>query len=173
MDVYEAIYQRKSIRSFDPSRGVTGDQVTRLLEAAVQAPSAGNLQPWRFWVVRDQKVKEGLVEAALGQSFVGQAPVVIVVCADLSASARGYGQRGIHLYAIQDTAAAIENLLLAVQSESLGACWVGAFSEEMVSAVLDLPEYIRPVAIIPVGYPLRIGQKPEKKSIDGLTYYID
>lgn len=172
MDLYEAIYQRMSIRNFDSSREISDEVVEKLLEAAVQAPSAGNIQPWRFWVARDPQTKEGLVQAALGQSFIAEAPVAVVVCADLAVSARGYGDRGVSLYAIQDTAAAIENLLLAVQAEGLGACWVGAFNEERASEILDLPSNIRPLAIIPIGHPLRGEHKPKRKRVEDVTAYL-
>lgn len=100
------------MRSFT-DEGVPGETVNKLLEAAVRAPTAGGIEPWRFFVVRDDDMKEKLSNAALGQSFVAQAPVVIVVCADLDVCAQGYGSRGQNLYAIQDTAAAVQNILLA------------------------------------------------------------
>lgn len=164
MDVYEAIYGRRSVRNFDSVKDVPPELVTKLLEAACQAPSAGNIQSWRFWVIRDPSIKEGLVGAALGQSFIAEAPVVIVVCTDLRACSSGYGTRGTTLYAIQDTAAAIENLLLAAWAEGLGTCWVGAFDERRASDLLDLPPHIRPVAIVPLGYPALARPKPSRRS---------
>lgn len=163
MEVYEAIYGRQSIRSFDPIREVSEELVLKLLRAACQAPSAGNLQPWRFWVVRGAALKEKLVEAALGQDFIGEAPVVILVLGDLRAASSGYGERGTRLYYIQDAAAAAENLLLAAHSEGLGACWVGAFDERRVEDFFELPDHLRPLAIIPVGYPSYRGKKSSKK----------
>jgi nitroreductase len=172
MDVYEAIYNRRSVRRFTDQE-VPPQVVDRLLKAACQAPTAGNLQPWRFWVVRNREVKDRLVHVAYGQSFVGQAPVVILVGADLSVSARGYGDRGSHLYSIQDTAAAIENLLLAAQAEGLGTCWVGAFNEEAARRSLGIPQTVRPVAIIPVGYPASSRHKPEREDASRLTEFVD
>jgi nitroreductase len=104
-------------------------------------------------VVRNQETKRALARAALTQWFLGEAPVVIVVCADPERSARRYGDRGRHLYSIQDTAAAIENLLLAAVASGLGACWVGAFDEDAAADALDLSSHLRPVAIVPIGYP--------------------
>lgn len=169
MDVYEAIYGRQSVRSFDSSRDVSEETVEKLLQAAVQAPSAGNVQPWRFVVVRDERLKRGLVDAALGQGFIAEAPVTVVACADLDASSYGYGRRGSELYVIQDTAAAIENLLLAAYAEGLGTCWVGAFDEQACASVLNLPKNIRPLAIIPVGCPRHAGKKPSKINPQELT----
>ncbi|MFQ5574781.1 MAG: nitroreductase family protein [Terriglobia bacterium] len=162
LDVYEAIHGRRSVRAFERDRPVPSGTVERLLEAAVRAPSAGNVQPWRFWVVRDTDLIARLAEAANGQMFVGGAPVVFVVAADLAASDRSYGRRGVNLYSIQDTAAAVQNLLLAVYAEGLGGCWVGAFSESEVSGCLGL---------IPVGFPARDTRPARKHSIQDVTQF--
>ncbi len=166
MDVYEAINKRSSVRDFT-RENIPDDVIERILDAACRAPTAGNLQPWRFFVIRDLDLKKALSAAAYGQDFVAKAPVVIVVCADLDSSAQGYGSRGENLYAIQDTAAAVENMLLAIVAEGYGACWVGAFNERALSDVLRLPRRIRPLALVPVGKPAysprRTGRIPFKK----------
>ena len=171
MDVFEAMEKRRSVRSFDVGREVAEELVEELLRCACQAPSAGNVQPWRFVVVRDAGLKERLAAAALGQSFVAAAPVVIVVCADLAVHAFAYGRRGVELYAVQDTAAATENLLLCATALGLGACWVGAFREEEVARVLDLAPDVRPLALVPVGYPAREEAQPRKMDCKRLTVY--
>jgi len=153
VDFWQVLESRHSVRSFDTDRDVSPETVTKLLEAAIGAPSAGNCQPWYFFVVRNQEIKRALAHAALGQWFLSEAPVVIVVCADPERSALRYGGRGRHLYSVQDTAAATENLLLAAVASGLGACWVGAFDEEEASRALDLPSRLRPVAMVPIGYP--------------------
>jgi SagB-type dehydrogenase family enzyme len=89
--------------------------------------------------------------AALGQSFITQAPVVLVICAVPEESAERYGERGATLYALQDTAAMTQNILLASHALGYGSCWVGAFNEDEVRKVLKIPENMRPVSIIPVG----------------------
>lgn len=172
MELYEAIYGRKSIRSFDDTRDISQELILKLLKAACQAPSAGNLQPWMFVVVRDIEIRMKLVIAAGGQSFVGQAPVVIVVCANMEIAAGGYRTRGTGIYAIQDTAAATENLLLAAYAEGLGSCWVGAFDGELVVEILSLPAKIRPLAMVPVGYPQRDRQKPPKREVSEVTKFL-
>lgn len=171
MDVFEAMKKRHSVRSFDPLREVPEDLVEEVLRCACLAPSAGNVQPWRFTVVRDGKVKEALTAAALGQRFVAQAPVVIVVCADLEAHAGSYGKRGVELYSIQDTAAAVQNMLLAATALGLGSCWVGAFREDEAARVLDLPSHLRPLALVPLGYAVREGSQPRKIPHPRLTSY--
>ena len=96
-------------------------------------------------------MREELVGVAGGQSFVAEAPVVIVVCADAERSAEKYADRGRHLYCLQDTAAAMQNIMLAAEARGLGTCWIGAFDEGACSEVLDLPSNHRPVAMTPVG----------------------
>jgi nitroreductase len=153
MDFWQVLEDRYSVRNFDPAVDVPPETVERLLEAAIRAPSAGNRQPWHFYVVRAAGTREKLAQAAYGQGFVAQAPVVIVVCADAEQSAGRYGQRGRELYCLQDTAAAVEHILLAAVALGLGGCWVGAFDEARAINALNLPANHRPVAILPIGKP--------------------
>lgn len=122
MDVLEAIKGRRSVRAFDSGKDVSEKTVEGLIDAGRWTPSAGNIQPWEFIVVREPEIKKRLAEAAFNQSFIEEAPVVIVVCADENCSSEGYGQRGRTLYCIQDTAAAIQNIHLAAYSSGLGTC---------------------------------------------------
>lgn len=170
MDVLEAIKGRRSVRTFK-SENVSEKTVEKLIDAARWAPSAGNIQPWEFIIVRRPEIKKRLAEAAFNQSFIEEAPVVIVVCADENRSSEGYGQRGETLYCIQDTAAAIQNVHLAAYSVGLGTCWVGAFKEEEASELLKIPRGVRPVALIPVGYPSRFPSSRNKRDIDEMVHY--
>jgi len=170
VEVLEAIKGRRSIRAFK-SQAVPEETINKLIEAACWAPSAGNIQPWEFIIVQNNEIKRRLVEAALGQEFIAEAPVVIVVCANEERSARGYGLRGKTLYCIQDTAAAIQNIHLAAYSLGLGTCWIGAFREEEARKALKLPNGIRPVAIIPVGYPDEAPQPPRRRPIQQVVHY--
>lgn len=168
--VLEVISRRRSIRRFRPDP-IPRETLLCLLEAACQAPSAGNLQPWEFYVVTDPVARKGL-SAAASQRFVSEAPVVIVVCAVLERSAVHYGDRGSHLYCLQDTAAAIQNILLAATALGLGACWVGAFREDRVSEALGLPAGRRPVALIPVGYPVAEPLAPPRRAPDEVIKWV-
>jgi nitroreductase len=152
MDVFKAIKGRRSVRAFT-DEPVSEEEIMKIIDAARWAPSAGNIQPWEFVVVRDTKLKRELVEAASDQTFIEEAPVVLVVCANPTRSSRRYGSRGISLYCLQDTAAAIQNINLAAYALGLATCWVGTFQEEKTRRVLNLPDDLRPVAIIPVGHP--------------------
>jgi nitroreductase len=152
MDIFEAIVRRRSVRAFRPDP-VAEELLEQLLDAARWAPSAGNLQAWEIVLVTDPALKRHLRDAALDQRFVEDAPIDIVVCTVPGRSAQRYGDRGAELYCVQDAAAAVQNLLLTAHALGLGACWVGAFHERPVSRALRLPRGVRPVAIVPVGYP--------------------
>jgi len=118
LDVFEAIKGRRSVRAFT-NEPVSHEEVMKLIEAARCAPSAGNIQPWEIIIVRDAEMKHGLSAAALDQTFIEEAPVVIVICANQMESSLGYGSRGVNLYCLQDTAAATQNMLLAAYALGL------------------------------------------------------
>ena len=170
MDVFEAIKNRRSVRAYT-SEEVSEEDVRRLIEAARWAPSAGNIQPWQFVIVRSTETKRRLSDAALHQTFIEKAPVAIVVCADVERSSWGYGSRGANLYCLQDTAAAIENILLAAQALDLATCWVGAFHEDAVARVLNTPRNARPVAIVSVGHSAEKPRAPQRRSLREIVHY--
>ncbi len=172
MELMEAITRRRSIRQYDSDRPVDEETVDKILRAAIAAPSAGNGQSWHFEVVRDSTIKHKLATEAGHQHFLEQAPVTIVVCSDLERAEKGYGLRGRNTYSLQETAAAIQNMLLVVTSMGLGACWVGAFDEARASEILDLPKNYRPVAMIPIGAPAEPANRvpPRKKLKDVVVY---
>jgi len=170
MDVLDAIKRRRSIRAFR-SREVPQEIVEKLIDAARWAPSAGNIQSWELIIVRKPEIKRRLAEAALDQTFIEEAPVVIVVCANENRSSQGYGIRGKTLYCIQDTAASIQNILLAAYSFGLGACWIGAFREEEAREILTIPYGVRPIAIIPIGYPAEAPLPPSRRPINQIVHY--
>ena len=152
MKLSDAIVGRRSIRKFHPDQPVDDETVDQILNAAIMAPSAGNAQSWHFVVVRDAAIKHRLATEAGHQHFIDQVPVAIVVCADLDRASKTYGDRGRYTYAMHETGAAIQNMLLTIHSLGLGGCWVGAFDEAMAAEILGLPETFRPVAIIPIGH---------------------
>jgi nitroreductase len=173
MDFWQVIRERYSVRDFDPEVKVSPETVERILEAAIRAPSAGNRQPWHFYVVRDSAVRQGLAAAAYGQMFVAQAPVTIVVCADAGQSAERYGQRGRELYCLQDTAVATEHILLAAVASGLGGCWVGAFDERRAARALGVPDRHRPVAIVPIGKPVGVpAMRTIRQSLERVVTHV-
>jgi nitroreductase len=169
MDLFQAIGKRRSVRSFK-SGEVPEEDVIKILEAGIKAPSAGNIQPWAFVVTRDLKSKALLSEAALGQGSVRGASVVITVCVKEEEAAARYGDRGRKLYCIQDTAAVVENILLALVAMGYGACWIGAFNEEAVRAALKVPSDARPVAMIPIGVPANEPSPMTRKPLSSVCY---
>ena len=169
MDIETAIRTRRSIRKFT-AEDVPDNVVNDLLELACWSPSAGNLQARDFVVVRDPEVKKALANAAFGQHFVAEAPVVIVVCGNSDRSARRYGYRGKTLYCIQDADTATLTLLLALHAKGLGSCWVGAFDEAKASSALGLPDTVRPFAILPIGHPGEENNPPTRLPLEKLVH---
>lgn len=169
MEVLEAIRGRRTVRRFKGAE-IPESNLAVLEEALLSAPSAGNLQSRHFHFVFRKDLKQKLADAAYGQDFVREAPLAVVCCADLRIG-RHYGERGISLYVLQDVAASVQNLMLAARSLGLGSAWVGALDENMISETLALPPYLRPVAIVPVGFPDEEPRPPERtKKEDAITY---
>jgi nitroreductase len=148
----ETVKTRCSIRKFQRS-SIPEEDIREIIETGLRAPSAGNQQPWRIVRVQDQSRKNALAEAAFGQSFMADAPVILAVCGFPDESAERYGKRGKTLYVLQDTAALTTTILLAAHSLGYGSCWIGAFDEGEVSRILEVPDGMRPVAMIPIGKP--------------------
>ena len=148
MDVMEAIRKRRSIRSYQ-DRPVEEEKLRAVLEAGRLAPSASNRQEWRYVVVRDPGMRAKLAEAAGGQKFVGEAPVVLVACAKTDAHKMMCGEP---CYPI-DVAISLDHITLKAAEEGLGTCWIGAFDASAVKKLLGIPEQIRVVELMPLGYP--------------------
>ncbi len=157
MEFRSLLRDRHSVRSFRPD-DVEQEKVLRILQDAIRSPSAGNLQSWEFMLVRNADVKKRLAEAALDQDFIAEAPVVLVVCADTGKSGWKYGDRGKNFYCLLDVSMASMIILLSAAEEGLGACFVAAFDDREISEILSLPEQVRPIGIIPIGYS---GEMPE------------
>jgi nitroreductase len=168
MDVVKAIEERHSVRGFT-EEDVPVDIITEMLRLGNLAPSAGNLQARDFIVVRDKEMKKKLSKAAFGQRFVEEAPVVVVVCSNKN-RIKNYGVRGENLYVIQDTAVAVENMMLFLVSEGFGSCWVGAFDEKEAARLMELPDCATAVAMIPIGRPKESGRTPPRLEQDTLVH---
>jgi nitroreductase len=166
-EVLEAIHKRRSIRAFK-TKPLPSQAVSELKQAIKWAPSAGNLQSTFHYFVFDSATREQLARAAFDQDFVAQAPLAVVVCADFDAIKK-YGQRGREVYAFLDCGIAIQNLLLAAFAQGLGSVVVGAFDEDRVRGILEIPERVRPVAIIPIGFPAESPQAPARKNVEKMT----
>jgi nitroreductase len=166
MDTMETIRQRRSVRSYD-GREVEDEKLQQVLEAARLAPSAGNRQEWKFVVVRDAGLREQLVAAARGQEFVGQAPVVIAACA---ADTEHVMTCGFASYVV-DLSIAIDHMTLAARDLGLGTCWIGAFEQDKVRAILDIPASVQIVGLLPMGYPTEWPPARDRRALEDIACY--
>jgi nitroreductase len=166
MDIYEAVRERTSIRSYRPDP-IEDDKLERILDAARMAPSGKNGQPWTFIVVTSEETRKKLVPACKNQEFVGQAPVVIAVCGheDMAYKKMGGYWNSMPI----DIGIALEHLMLAAVSEGLGTCWIGAFIEDQVREILGVPPDVKIVALTPVGYPAEDKTHRPRKSLDEIV----
>ena len=149
MDIIDAIKTRKSIRSF-LDKPVEETKLNTVLEAGRLAPSAANRQEWRFLVVRDPETRKRVAMAAGRQKFVGEAPIVIVACAETDNKVMRCGQLSYPI----DVAIALDHMTLAAVELGLGTCWIGNFDEQLVNKILGIPDEIRVVQLLPLGYPM-------------------
>lgn len=164
MDVMTAIQARRSIRVFE-KRDVEEEKLARVLEAGRLAPSARNMQEWKFVVIRDKVARKRLMAAAKNQTFVAQAPVVIVGCGTITDYTMSCGQLSYPV----DVAIAMTQMTLQAVAEGLGTCWVCAFDEDEVAALLGIPDGVRVVALLPLGYP---GEEPAPRSRRGAAEIV-
>ena len=171
-DVFDCIRESHSVRSFKTEQ-IPEPTLTRILEAGNMAPSAGNLQPWYFFVVQKPAVKDKIADAAFDQEQISDAPTVVVILADPARSNEKYGERGAQLYCLQDTAAAAQNILLAAEGLGIAGCWVGAFDERKVQEAVEAPPRLRAIAIICLGYSSEQDkQVKERLRLNDVTKFI-
>jgi len=148
MDVMAAIQKRRSIRNYLP-KPVEEKKLKSVLEAGRLAPSAHNAQEWKFIVVKDAETRKKLAEACRNQSFIAEAPVVIVGCGLNPAKKMSGGQFSCPI----DLAIAVDHMTLKAVEEDLGTCWIGSYDEPAVKTILKIPAEVNVVAIFPLGYP--------------------
>jgi len=167
MNVMDAIKKRCSVRSYK-SMPVEKAKLDKILEAARLAPSASNRQEWRFVVVQDKDTRQRLIKAAKNQVFVGEAPIVIACCAKSDNHIMTCGQV---CYPI-DLSIAIEHMVLEATEEGLGTCWIGAFFEDQVKEILNIPGDIRVVELLTIGYENKLSAPcKDRLSIDEIVMY--
>jgi len=166
MDVKTAIRTRRSIRAYDP-REVEEEKLVRILESGRLSPSASNRQERRFIVIRNAGMRKALSEAARNQKFLAEAPVVIAACSVEKEYVMSCGQLAYPI----DTAIAVDHMTLSAVEEGLGTCWIGAFDEKKVKEILNIPDGIRVVTLLPVGYPSDIPRPTSRKSLDEIVMW--
>lgn len=170
MDFYKVIEKRRSIRRYKDTP-VERETIETVLDAARLAPSWKNLQCWKFIVIDDFPMKESIIQAFAetnpGKKSIMAAPVLVVLCADPSAS----GRVGDKEYYLVDAGITMEHLVLAACNEGLGTCWLGLFNEEKVRSALKMPDSWRVVAMTPLGYPDQDPKPRPRKTLKEIVCY--
>ena len=164
MDVLSLIRGRRSIRKYS-NKPVEKEKLLKVLESARLSPSAKNRQEWKFIVVEDSKTREKLTDEAIGQPFVGEAPIILVCCGTETESIMKCGQ----LRYTVDLSIATAYMILTAYEQGLGTCWLGSFDENKVKEILGIPENIRVVSITPLGYPAESPTPKPRKSLDEIV----
>jgi len=167
MEFFETIDRRRSVRSFK-EMAVDAATVKRLLDAVLLAPSAGGLQSFRMYLVRDPERRRSLAEASFGQECVAQAPISVVFTADQNRSASKYEERGFELYSVQDATIAAAYIQLTATAAGLASVWVGGFDPLEVSRIVNAGAFEVPVAIIPIGHPAESPERAARRGIGEL-----
>ena len=170
MELFNAIKTRRSIKKFIAKK-VEEEKILKILEAGRWAPNAGNFQEFRFIIIKDKEKKERIAEACFGQYWMVKAPVYIVVVSKTVELERLFGNRGVELYGPQNSAAVIQNMLLTIHDLGLGSCWVGAFNEDPIKTMLEIPEEVKVMAILPIGYPAVKPSAPGRMSLEKLVFF--
>lgn len=166
MNVYEAIKARRSVRAYQ-DKPVPEDVLNRVLEAARLAPSGNNHQSRKFVVVTDKNIKEKLAQAANNQNFVAGAAVVIAAVGLNPQKVMSCGIPGDPV----DVAIAVDHMTLAAVEEGLGTCWIGAFSQEKVCGILNVPSPYRVIELLTLGYPADTPGQKSRKSLEQIVCY--
>lgn len=172
MEFNELIENRVSIRKFS-SKPVDEGLINCILKVIQRSPTAGNLQSFKVFIIRDHGIRKKLVIAAGGQDFIAEAPISLVFCALPEISSKKYRERGRNLYSIQDATIACTFGMLAAVDNGLGCVWVGAFDVGSVQKALNCPRNIIPVAILPIGFSAETPGKSSRRNVEEIFSFLD
>lgn len=167
----ELIKSRHSVRSFQRQE-VEAEKIRLILEAANLAPSAGNLQAYEIFLVASQNKRDALARAAWMQNFIASAPLVLVFCTHAKLAEGKYGKRGLQLYTLQDATIACTYAMLATSDLGLASIWVGAFNDDAVKKVIEAPEGVHPVSILPIGYAAESPEATPRRDLTELVHRV-
>jgi len=169
-EFYNLVHQRRSVRQY-LDKPVEIEKIKKCIEAARVAPSAENVEPWRFIVINDKKVKDEFCNYAFSgiysfSKWVGKAPIIIVILAKLDILANRIGKQlqGTNYYLI-DIGIAGEHLVLQAQELGLGTCWIGWFHAKKVKSFLKIPMNYKVVSLISMGYPVQAPVREKKRRL--------
>lgn len=154
--ILETIVTRRSIRKYR-DRDIEEDKIEKIVEAALWAPSAGNMQPWVFIVVGERKNRENL--KAVSPGMFDLPGVIVAICRDMEIARR----TGNELLSLMDVSMATQNILLETHELGLGACPIKSFNQKAVQKLLDLPESIIPELLVSIGYPDEAPSPPKRR----------
>lgn len=169
MEFDKVVNSRHSVKSFKTTKKPDYRKIIEAIDIANKAPLAANYPSISYILVQDKEKIRQLAEASV-QDFFQNVDFVVVVCSDYSFLEKSYYERG-KKYGLQQAGAAIENLLLKVNELGLGACWVGAFTDEMVKRILKVPSNIEIEAIIPIGYEFGKEKQKVKPDLDRVLFF--
>jgi nitroreductase len=169
LEFFDVIQKRHSIRTYS-SKHVEEEKLNRIMDAISSAPSAGNLQAYEVFVVKGETKKKALARAAFDQDFIFQAPVVFVFFANPRRSSVRYGSRGEMLYSVQDATIAATFAMLAAVDLGLSTVWLGAFDDDEVARIFAA-ESIRPVVVLPIGYPAEEPETTSRRPLEDLFHH--
>ena len=182
-EVIESLYRRKSVRAYE-NRNIPAEMKHLILEAAMQAPSAGCQQLYTILDITDRKLKEALAETCDHQPFIAKAPMVLVFCADCKKWYDAYIEAGCEprkpgvgdlMLAVADTAIAAQNAVVAAESFGIGSCYIGDIMEncEEQRKSFQLPDYVFPAAMLVFGWPTsqqKERPKPERCDVKHIVH---
>ena len=166
--VMDTIMKRRSVRTYKDIP-VDWGKVINCVEAGMMAPSSGNLQIWRFSVVRGASKKSAIASACLQQHWMEQAPVHIAIFAKHDRAEQFYRERGSKIYCVQDCAMAAMNIMIAAESIGLSTCFVSAFDEQAMSRIFSLPDKVTPQGVITLGYSDETPDAPSRYRVETLV----
>lgn len=161
MDLMEIIRNRRSIRKYR-SDEIPQPDLNEVFEAVQLAPSANNLQPWKFILIRNDKKKRLIAQACSGQEFIGEAPIIVVACAE---GRGGYIGKYMESWPV-DLAIAVTHLILSAWNKGLGTCWIGDFDEDKIREICNIPPSVRVAAITPLGYPVKTVPPTSRRPVE-------
>jgi len=171
MDMLDLIKKRRSVRDYT-EKVVEKDKLFKVLEAGRWSPSSGNVQNWRFLVITEQSIKSKIAEACLGQYWIINAPILVIVLSDDSKLRMLFGERGEMIYSIQNCSVAMQNMMLEAESLGLATSWIGAYDDEKILRVLkvDDPSVVLR-GVFSIGYAKSTPSPPIRLEMDKLVYF--
>jgi nitroreductase len=169
MDLDRCIKTRCSTRSY-LKKDISWDKLTEIIDSIKYAPSSGNLQNWKLIIIRDKEVKSEIAKICTDQSWVENAPALIVICNDESEVKRMFGKKA-EVFAIQNCAAGIQNILLKANSLNIDSCWIRTYNVDRLRHILRIPDKIKVEAIISLGYAKRKPDLQQKLGLEKIVFF--